>query len=205
MDGPGARRFPVSATVGKKAIYLSHRNFPPRCTPLVPDRGVAPPRHKACYASSARLVLGPDWRISLTANPYEAAIHGPFTHWLPRVLDVKFDTASDPWAYPYRSPKCDTDCCLPAGQNRRHSPTKIFGAQHLQGRLHPLPLHLACFRAYASTRLLPVAPQGSILGSRLTITQAGLAPARTRGLARPHWPLFHQLYDHAAVLSGVEG
>ena len=30
------------------------------------------------------------------------------------------------------------------GQTRRHSPTKTFGAQHLQGRLHPLPLHLAC-------------------------------------------------------------
>ena len=66
---------------------------------------------------------------------------------------------------------------------------KIFGAQHLQGRLHPLPLHLACFRTYASTRLLPVAPQGSILGSWRTITQAGLPPARTRGLARPHCPL----------------
>jgi len=110
--------------------------------------------------------------------------------WLPRVLNVRLDTASDPGEYPCRSPWHDTDCCLPAGQNRRHSPTKIFGAQHLQGRLHPLPLHLACFRTYASTRLLPAAPQGSILGSRLTITQAGLAPARTRGLARPHCPLF---------------
>jgi len=69
----------------------------------------------------------------------------------------------------------------------------IFGALHLQGRHNPLPLHLACFRAYASTRRLPAVPQGSILGSRLTITQAGLPPARTRGLARPHCPLFrHQ-------------
>ena len=67
---------------------------------------------------------------------------------------------------------------------------KIFGAQHLQGRHHPLPLHLACFRAYASTRPLPATPQGSILGSRRTITQAGVPPARTRGLARPHWPCF---------------
>ena len=32
----------------------------------------------------------------------------------------------------------------------------IFGAQHLHGRHHPLPLHLACFRAYASISLLPV-------------------------------------------------
>ena len=28
------------------------------------------------------------------------------------------------------------------------------------------------------------------MGSRSTIIQAGLSPARTRGLARPHWPLF---------------
>jgi hypothetical protein len=118
------------------------------------------------------------------------ASRGPMrgSPWLPRVLDVRLDTASDPGEYPCRSPERDTNCCLPAGQNRRHSPTILFGAQHLQGRLHPLPLHLACFRAYASTRLLPVTPQGSILGSRLTITQAGLPPARTRGLARPHCP-----------------
>ncbi len=119
---------------------------------------------------------------------------GEELHRIVRVVDdihtVRLDTASDPGEYPCRSPERDTDCCLPAGQNRRHSPTKIFGAQHLQGRLHPLPLHLACASAEASTRLLPVTPQGSILGSRLTITQAGLAPARTRGLARPHCPRF---------------
>jgi hypothetical protein len=123
------------------------------------------------------------------------ASRGPMrgSPWLPRILNVRLDTASDPGEYPCRSPWRDTDCCLPAGQNRRHSPTKIFGAQHLQGRLHPLPLHLACLSAEASTRLLPVTPQGSILGSRLTITQAGLAPARTRGLARPHCPRFPQV------------
>ena len=80
---------------------------------------------------------------------------------------------------------------LPAGgTNPSALSNGIFEAQHLQGRLHPLPLHLACFRAYASTRLLPAVPQGSILGSRLTITQAGFSPARTRGLARPHCPRF---------------
>ncbi len=83
---------------------------------------------------------------------------------------------------------------LPAGGP---SPSALsnqtFGALHLQGRHHPLPLHLACLSAEASARLLPVTPQGSILGSRLTITQAGLAPARTRGLARPHWPLIRHL------------
>jgi hypothetical protein len=123
------------------------------------------------------------------------ASRGPMrgSPWLPRILDlrlhtVRLDTASDPGEYPCRSPERDTDCCLPAGQNRRHSPTVLFGAQHLQGRLHPLPLHLACLSAEASTRLLPVTPQGSILGSWRTITQAGLSPARTRGLARPHCP-----------------
>jgi hypothetical protein len=118
------------------------------------------------------------------------ASRGPMrgSPWLPHVLNVRLDTASDPGEYPCRSPERDTDCCLPAGQNRRHSPTILFGAQHLQGRLHPLPLHLACFRAYASTCPLPSTPQGSILGSRLTITQAGFTPARSRGLARPHCP-----------------
>jgi hypothetical protein len=120
------------------------------------------------------------------------ASNGPMrgSPWLPRILNVKLDTAWDPGEYQRRSPSRSAGCCLPAGQTRRHSPTKIFGAQHLQGRLHPLPLHLACLSAEASTRLLPAVPQGSILGSRLTITQAGSSPARTRGLARPHCPQF---------------
>ncbi len=42
--------------------------------------------------------------------------------------------------------------------------------------------------AVASTRPLPCAPQGSILGSRLTITQVGFAPTRLRDIAKPHWP-----------------
>jgi len=108
---------------------------------------------------------------------------------LPRTLNVRLDMAQDPGEYPYRWPWRNTDRCLRAGQNPRHSPTKIFGAQHLQGRLHPLPLHLGRFRAYASTRPLPCAPQGSILGSRLTITQVGLAPTRLRDIAKPHWAL----------------
>jgi hypothetical protein len=96
--------------------------------------------------------------------------------------------ASDPGEYRHRSPWRNTGHGLSEGQTRRHSPTVLFGAQHLQGRLHPLPLHLACFRAYASTRLLPDAPQGSILSSWLAITQVGLAPTRLRGIAEPHWP-----------------
>jgi probable addiction module antidote protein len=50
--------------------------------------------------------------------------------WLPRVLDlsihtVRLDTALDPGESPCRSPWRDTDCCLPEGQTRRHSPTKF--------------------------------------------------------------------------------
>ena len=55
-------------------------------------------------------------------------------------------------------------------------------------RLHPLPLHLACFRACAAARPLPDAQQGSILGSWLAITQAGLSPTKVRGIAEPHCP-----------------
>ncbi|WPL20418.1 hypothetical protein Thiofri_00509 [Thiorhodovibrio frisius] len=88
---------------------------------------------------------------------------------------------------------------LPAGgPNPSALSNEIFGALRLQGRHHPLPLHLACFHAYASTRQLPFTPQGLIPGSRLTITRAGLSPARTRGLARPHWPC-----SSPACLTGV--
>jgi hypothetical protein len=47
-------------------------------------------------------------------------------------------------------------------------------------------LHLACFRAYASTRPLPFVPQGSILGSWLATTQVGVPPTRLRDIAKPH-------------------
>ena len=128
---------------------------------------------------------------SYTGSPVPAAsgpMHG--SPWLPRALEVRLDTASDPGEYPCHSPARDPDYGLPEGPTRRHSRRQLFGAQSLQGRLHRLPLHLAGFRAYASTRRLPAPPPGSILGSRRTMTQAGVPPARTRGLARPHCPLF---------------
>ena len=118
------------------------------------------------------------------------------------VVAGKILSASDHGEYRRHSPLRSTGCCLPAGQNRRHSPTKTFGAQHLQGRHHPLPLHLACFRAYASTRPLPATPQGSILGSRLTITQAGdfhplehaALPGRTVPVFSPVFSVFPRLF-----------
>ena len=79
---------------------------------------------------------------------------------------------------------------LPAGgTNPSALSNGNFGALHLQGRLHPLPLHLACFRAYASARLLPDTQQGSILGPWLAVTQVGFPPTKVRGIAKPHRPL----------------
>ena len=60
-----------------------------------------------------------------------------------------------------------------------------FGTQHLHGRLYPLPLHLACFRAYASSALLPACLQGSIPGLWLAVTRTGLTPARLHNIAQP--------------------
>jgi hypothetical protein len=60
-----------------------------------------------------------------------------------------------------------------------------FETQHLHGRLYPLPLLLACFRAYASSHLLLYDLQGSILGMWLAVTKAGLSSARICDIAQP--------------------
>jgi len=54
----------------------------------------------------------------------------------------------------------------------------------LHGSTRP-PFHLACFRAYASSAPSPVHLQGSITGLWLTVTRAGLSPARMCGIAMP--------------------
>ncbi len=53
-----------------------------------------------------------------------------------------------------------------------------FGTQDLHGRLYPLPLLLACSRAYASSKLLPADLQDSISGLWFAVTGTGLPPAR---------------------------
>ena len=60
-----------------------------------------------------------------------------------------------------------------------------FGTFHLHGRLHPVPLRLACFRAYASSPPLPANLQGSIPDPWLAVIWAGLSPAGTRDIAMP--------------------
>ena len=59
-------------------------------------------------------------RVPTSGGP----IHG--SPWLPQVLNVRLDTASDPGEYPRCSPLRNANCCLPGGQTRRHSPTTKF-------------------------------------------------------------------------------
>jgi hypothetical protein len=64
--------------------------------------------------------------------------------------------------------------------SRRTSPSPTPSRSAL-----PVALHLASFRAYASSVLLPAHLQGSISGSWLAITLAGFPPAILCGIARP--------------------
>jgi hypothetical protein len=60
-----------------------------------------------------------------------------------------------------------------------------FGTLPLHGRHDPLPWLLACFRAYASSALLPVRLQGSIPSPWLAVTGAGFSPAGMCSIAQP--------------------
>src|SRR5450759_3187917 len=62
---------------------------------------------------------------------------------------------------------------------------RLFRDFILQGQPHLLPLHLASFRAYASSTSLPICLQGSIPGSWLTITWTEFPPASLCSIARP--------------------
>ncbi len=75
---------------------------------------------------------------------------------------------------------------LPAGVLKPSArSTRSFRDSHLQGRLHPLPLFLARFAAYASSMPLPSCLQGCILGLRLAVTKAGFPPATQLSRAEP--------------------
>jgi hypothetical protein len=75
---------------------------------------------------------------------------------------------------------------LLAGLSKPSAQSKgVFGTINLHGRPYPLPLLLACFRAYASSKLLPDCLQGSILGLWLAVAEAGFPPARIRDIAQP--------------------
>lgn len=104
---------------------------------------------------------------------------------LPPILVVRLGAALDPgWAWP---------ACLCTGHAvacwrlETIGPFQHghFGTPHLHGRHYPLPLLLACFRAYASSALLPAHLQGSIPGPWLAVTGTGFAPVRIGGIAQP--------------------
>jgi len=105
--------------------------------------------------------------------------------WLPRNLYVRLDTAWDPGVASVLRPYAHrTVACWPI--NTIGLPQcGLFGALHLQGQHHLLPLHLATSSAYASISLLPDWLQGWIPGPWLAVTWAGFAPARLRDIAKP--------------------
>jgi hypothetical protein len=106
--------------------------------------------------------------------------------WLPCNHNVRLDATPDPGtSLSTRASALRTVACWvrePIGLFHDAS----FGTQRLQGQHHLLPLHLASFRAYASSAPLPGHLQGSIPGPSLTVTRVGFPPTRLRDLARSH-------------------
>ena len=76
-------------------------------------------------------------------------------------------------------------CCLLASKNHRPVPMPSFRGYSLDGRLHPLPLRLACFLAYASSDPLLGNLQGWILDLGLAVIKAGFSPASVCDIAKP--------------------
>ena len=110
--------------------------------------------------------------------------------WLPRTLVVRLDAVFDPGVAP-RACQCARDAvaCWSGETIGQHTNASISGLNYLQGQHHLFPLHLASFRAYASSTPLPEYLQGSIPGPWLAVTWAGFAPARLRGIAKPRPPV----------------
>ena len=101
------------------------------------------------------------------------------------ILNVRLGAAFDPG---WTQPAClGADHVVACGRLETLGPFQCghFGTPHLHGRRYPLPLLLACFRAYASSTRLPARLQGSIPGPWLTVTGAGFTPARIGGIAQP--------------------
>ncbi len=160
------------------SVVPNRRPFAPAALPaFFATMGASDSQRPAPSSSLFRLVGGcaqPQGRAPTVGSP-----------WLPRRRSVRLDTAIHPgWASAARLLAGDAVACwrletigpLPRGH---------FGTRHLHGRHHPLPLHLACFRAYASSASLPPRLQGWIPGPWLAATRAGLPPARLRGIAKP--------------------
>lgn len=105
--------------------------------------------------------------------------------WLPRPLCVRLDPACDPgWARAARHTAVHAVACWRL-DTIGPFPCGLFGTLHLHGQPHLLPLHLACFPAYASSTPLPPCLQGWIPGPWLAASGAGVPPARVRDIAMP--------------------
>jgi len=101
------------------------------------------------------------------------------------ILIVKLEAAYDPgWPRHSRHNHCRAIACWRL-DTIGPFPCGHFGTLHLHGRHYLLPLLLACFRAYASSALLPVHLQGSVPSPWLAVTGAGFSPARICCIAQP--------------------
>ena len=72
----------------------------------------------------------------------------------------------------------------PGGQHRARQ-RAVAGLIYLHGHPHPFPLHLAPFRAYASSIPLPKYLQSSIPGPWPMVSWARFAPARLPSITKP--------------------
>ncbi len=160
-----------------RLVVSSRHPFAPSALPdFLATMGVSDFRQPPPSSSFSRPVRG--------CAPPGAPIGG--SPWLPHILHVRLDTTSDPGVSPLalaiaRQGLLPTGCGTPSARPN----VAVFGTPRLQGQHHLLPLHLASFRTYASSALLPRHLQGSIPGLRLSVTWMGLVPIRIRGLARP--------------------
>jgi hypothetical protein len=105
---------------------------------------------------------------------------------LPRTLIVRLDAELRSRGGSFHSPEREGNCCLqgPRPHWPIHQVKTDFGTNSVQGQHHLLPLHLASFRAYASSTPLPEHLPGSIPGPWLGVTWTGFAPARLRDSAK---------------------
>ena len=166
--------FPLSAIPDR-------RPFAPSALPeFIALMGASDFRSSPPSSSLFRLVRG-------CAIPPAPTIGSP---WLPRTLVVRLDAVFDPGVAP-RACQCARDAvaCWSGETIGQHTNASISGLNYLQGQHYLCPLHLASFRAYASSTPLPDCLQGSIPGPWLAVTWAGFAPARLRGIAKPQPPL----------------
>ena len=147
--------FPLSA-------ISDRRPFAPSALPeFIARMGVSDFRSPPPPSSLFRLVR----RCALLPAP---TIGSP---WLPRTLVVRLDTVCDPGVASLACQNArETVACWYPDTIGLFTNAFISGFNYLQGQPDLFPLHLAFFRAYASSVPLPKHLQGSISGPWLAVT-----------------------------------